>query len=222
MAVNVSSNLIPFYLQQGGALRMVDPKVPGPGPVDNISGLTPGPQGQPNTGIFSPPTGQQQTLDELALILGSADAATQKDRIGSLLRLLDSQSSGRGVSYSRPGWLTAGLDRLGITLPGNNPVPAGPALGTPIPGTVVSDPLGVMTPERRAAMEARQRELSERPRSGGFGASGGFAQRGSLVSGFTPSPRTAPSAPSPLTPQNQFLPFVFGAGRQQELPYWQR
>lgn len=213
MAVNVntSANLIPFYLQQSGALQMVDPKVPGPGPLDNTTNLIPG------TG-FTPPTGQQQTLDELALILGSADAGTQKERIGSLLRLLDSQSSGRGVSYSRPGWLTAGLDRLGITLPGN-PLPSAPALGTPIPGTVVSDPRGVMTPERRAEMEARQREVAQRPRFGSFGG-GGFAQQGSLVSGFMPAPSTAP-APAPVT-QSQLLPFVFGANRQQELPYWQR
>lgn len=174
---------------------------------------------QASPALVNPTFGPQQALDELAGILGAADAGTQRDRIGSLLRLLDSQAAS-GV-YTRPGWLTAGLDRLGISFPGNNPVTNANMRGnvgfqaTPVPGAVaVADPRGAMTPERRREMEARQRVMFD------------FSQQGGLLNPGNPLPNPrAPVAPLQTqapSPQTPFLPFVFGAGYQQELPYWQR
>lgn len=80
-----------------------------------------------------------------------------------------------------------------------------------IPGTVVADPSGVMTADRRAAMEEAQRAA----RGPGFSA----GPRANLTTLPQPAPATATATtPQPFTS----LLSSFGSGRRGDLPYWMR
>lgn len=93
-----------------------------------------------------------------------------------------------------------------------------------IPGTVVSDPSGPMTAERRAAMEASQREAYNRSRGASFVSQPGFlppaySPLASINAGIGST--TVPSATPAATPFTSLLS-SFGSGRRSDLPYWMR
>lgn len=118
----------------------------------------------------------------------------------SLAELQRQQALARDPAYQQMRWAQNNLNMGNRGNPLGNQAPIG------IPGTVVADPSGPMTPERRRALEETQRAAAGRGTSGAPGA---------------PIPAPAPATASAPQPFTSVLS-SFGAGRRNELPYWMR